>query len=357
MQPTIKDVARLSGVSIGTVDRVLHNRGRVSRESQESVLKAVKELDYHPSQIARALVSRKNPITLGITYPMVDQDFWLEAKTGIDYACSKLEKLGIRLLVDSFPTYSIKDQIASIDKLLQANVDGIILTAVDDSFSEKIDKHIPENIPYATVINDTVGSRRIFFLGPDDFALGRLMAKLVHFYIPSNCNVAILAPNASFTGTQQRISGFLSKVNQDSLDIHIQRVFPVESDDSEEIIYQNMQDAVKTCLKNHSNLNAIYVTNGLIEQAAAALESSGRAGDILMFGHEYTANMKYYIENDIITASLYQKPASEWYQAICMLCEHLTGEREIEKSVYSAECSVIIKETLPFIKFGEIEIF
>lgn len=355
LQPTIKDVARISGVSIGTVDRVLHDRGRVSSKNKEAVFQAVEELNYRPSQIARALVARKNPLILGITYPMVDRDFWQEAQAGIAYAGSKLEAFGVKLIVDSFPVYRIKEQIASIDRLLAQGVNGIVLTAVDDSSSDKIDQHIPVNIPYATVINDTVGSRRTFFVGPDDFALGRLTAKLVSLYVPHKCHVAILSPNASFTGTQQRISGFLSKVNQDGLDVHVQRIVPVDSDDSAAIVYHNIYQSALECMKNHSGLNAIYVTNGLIEQVAAAVEDTGKKGEILLFGHEYTTNMHRYIEEGIIAASLYQKPASEWYKAISMLYEFLTGARTITHPIHSTECSIIMKETLPFIKVKEID--
>ena len=43
----IKDIAELSGVSTGTVDRILHNRGKVSEEAQKKVEKVLKEIDYH----------------------------------------------------------------------------------------------------------------------------------------------------------------------------------------------------------------------------------------------------------------------------------------------------------------------
>lgn len=57
--PTIKDVAFEAGVSIGTVDRVLHNRGKVSENKKKAVLKAIEKLNYKPSDIARALAARK----------------------------------------------------------------------------------------------------------------------------------------------------------------------------------------------------------------------------------------------------------------------------------------------------------
>ena len=48
-QPTIKDVARLSGVSIGTVDRVLHNRGKVSEQNMSAVQNAIERCGLPPS--------------------------------------------------------------------------------------------------------------------------------------------------------------------------------------------------------------------------------------------------------------------------------------------------------------------
>ena len=55
----IKDIARLSGVSVGTVDRVLHDRPNVSKEAREKVEKALKEMDYHPNMYASALAYNK----------------------------------------------------------------------------------------------------------------------------------------------------------------------------------------------------------------------------------------------------------------------------------------------------------
>ncbi len=49
---TIKDIARMAGVSAGTVDRVLHNRGDVSASSGEKVRKVLDEIDYHPNMFA-----------------------------------------------------------------------------------------------------------------------------------------------------------------------------------------------------------------------------------------------------------------------------------------------------------------
>ena len=49
----IKDIAKLAGVSVGTVDRVLHNRGRVSDDALQKVTAVMNQIDYKPNLIAR----------------------------------------------------------------------------------------------------------------------------------------------------------------------------------------------------------------------------------------------------------------------------------------------------------------
>ena len=56
---TINDVAEAAGVGKGTVDRVLHNRGRVSEETRKRVLKCIEELGYKPNTAARMLAKRR----------------------------------------------------------------------------------------------------------------------------------------------------------------------------------------------------------------------------------------------------------------------------------------------------------
>jgi len=57
---TIKDIAEIAGVSVGTVDRVLHNRANVSQFAREKVEKALKNMNYHPNVYASALAYNKS---------------------------------------------------------------------------------------------------------------------------------------------------------------------------------------------------------------------------------------------------------------------------------------------------------
>jgi len=354
-QSTINDVAKAAGVSIGTVDRVLHNRGRVSEKNKAEVLKAVAALDYRPSQIARALATSRSRIRIGITYPNVDNAFWSEIEAGIEQASQQLQPFGVELLVRYTNTYSIRDQLDAIDELIAAEVNGIIFTAVDDNSADSIELHIPPEVPYVTVINSNFSSRRAFHVGPDDFALGALAARLASLYCQPQCDVIVIAPNVDVSGTQQRIAGFVSKVKQEIKSMNIIRVCSVPGA-TEDAICKNVYELTLESISKHPSLNAVYVTNGFFEWAAAAVKDSTRS-NLKVIGHEYTKSLPAYIREGIVAATIYQHPARQWYVAIHALFELLTQKGPAEKSDILIECSIIMKETLPMIKIGELGLF
>ncbi len=351
---TIKDVAIAAGVSAGTVDRVLHDRGRVSEANAKKVLMAIKKLDYTPSQLGSALSTSKNQIKIGITYPQVDSSFWNEIGQGIEKAQQQLKAFGVRLIINVTHSYSLEDQRKALDNLVKEGVQGILLTAADDFSADSIETNIPKHIPYATVINKTMGSRCLFHIGPDDFILGQLAAKLASLHCCSETNVLILSPNVNFTGSQQRIAGFCSKANQELKDINIQRIYPVDGHTDKEI-RQNVYDAALQNIKTIDNLNIIYVTDGFFTPAAAAIKDSNSVGKIICIGHEYSSKLPGYLNEGIMGASIYQHPAQQWTQALKKLYSIIRGDKKIAKATTKVQCSIIMKETLPFIKIGDVD--
>ena len=75
---TIKEIADIAGVSRGTVDRVLNNRGSVSAKTTEKILEIAKALDYKPNKAGLTLAAQKKRLKLGVilfgeTNPFMDK--------------------------------------------------------------------------------------------------------------------------------------------------------------------------------------------------------------------------------------------------------------------------------------------
>src|SRR5690625_4679958 len=85
--PSIKDVAKHAGVSVTTVSRVLNNKGYISQQTRLKVEEAMKELDYYPNQIARALLKNQS-FVLGVIVPDLSHPFFAELINWIEHTAT-----------------------------------------------------------------------------------------------------------------------------------------------------------------------------------------------------------------------------------------------------------------------------
>ena len=87
----IVDIAKMAGVSVGTVDRVIHNRGRVSEENRKKVQTILEMVHYQPNLMARSLASKKQYHFVAITPSFTHGEYWEAISDGIDKAASEME--------------------------------------------------------------------------------------------------------------------------------------------------------------------------------------------------------------------------------------------------------------------------
>ncbi|MFC4303956.1 LacI family DNA-binding transcriptional regulator [Cohnella boryungensis] len=124
---TIKDIARLAGVSPSTVSRVVSNHPRISEETSRKVKRIMDEQGYHPNVMAKSLVS-KTTHTLGILLPrpaeeLFRNDFFGEVLRGI---VTQATRMGYDLLMTT--ATSEQDELGTISRLVRGRrVDGIVL--------------------------------------------------------------------------------------------------------------------------------------------------------------------------------------------------------------------------------------
>lgn len=121
MKTTIHDIARKLNITASTVSRALKDHPRISEETKKSVLKAAKKLNYQPNHIAAALRNGRSNI-IGIIVPTADRSFFSSVIRGIEEIANKS-----RYNVMICQTYdSYEKEVASVEALLNARVDGII---------------------------------------------------------------------------------------------------------------------------------------------------------------------------------------------------------------------------------------
>src|SRR5438128_637812 len=93
----IKDIARLAGVSIGTVDRVLHKRGKTSQEATSKVLSVLQKMDYKPNFIARNLGSNKELRIATLIPHAATDEYWVQCNKGLQDAANDWAHFNVSL--------------------------------------------------------------------------------------------------------------------------------------------------------------------------------------------------------------------------------------------------------------------
>lgn len=123
---TIRDVARLADVSLGTVSKVINKKGRVSAKLTERVLRAMEALDYQPDHVARSLKAKKTH-TVGMVLPDITNAFFTDVIRGIE---SEARLHGYSLILcDSNEDPAIEER--NLNTLLARRVDGVLLAPTD----------------------------------------------------------------------------------------------------------------------------------------------------------------------------------------------------------------------------------
>ncbi len=142
---TMKDIAKLAGVTQPTVSHVINGTASISKEVTDRVNRVIAELNYRPNALAKGLKTNKTNI-IGLIVPDVGNSFYALVARAVE---STLVKLGYAVFL-ACTYYNEASEINYLDNLLQYNVDGIIL-AYQLTNRLSIDKLIRMNKPFVTL--------------------------------------------------------------------------------------------------------------------------------------------------------------------------------------------------------------
>ena len=142
LKVTIKSIAQEAGVSIGTVDRVLHNRGGVNKETQKRILQIAERLDYRPNSISKALACLRNPRTIAVLINSPDYNYFAsEVYRGISTVAEEISDFGIEVVYYFMHSTDEAEQLQWLEKIKNSNISGLILKPVNyPSIRQQIDE-------------------------------------------------------------------------------------------------------------------------------------------------------------------------------------------------------------------------
>ncbi len=317
----IKDIAVLAGVSPGTVDRIIHGRGNVSKKSREAVEKVLSEVNYRPNlHISSISLKKKNKI-LCVTPHFLQGEYWDSIFRGIERALNEFENIVVQHEQLSYNQYDVYDFVRTCERALELEMDAVIIGATFQKetrdFCRKLDE---KEIPYVFVDSNVENTSPLAYFSANHYTCGYLMCKLVSSIMQENSDIGIMQAmrvgNESANSTILRRKGFADYLKENNLDTKIHRIpFSATEPDTNEQLFdeffnQNQKIGGIVVLNSRGNLIANYLNKKNIK-------------NIKLVCIDLTDENTNALKNGYIDFLIGQKPERQGYLAMKFLIEHL----------------------------------
>ncbi|MBL8162714.1 MAG: LacI family DNA-binding transcriptional regulator [Anaerolineae bacterium] len=234
--PTIYDVAKMAGVGVGTVSRILNNSTRVSPETQEKVLDAIRVLGFRRSKVARQLSTGIQHRNIGAIMPFITPPSFVERLRGMQKALNEQDNDFNFILYDVSEPDRQHEQLLTIVE--QSAVDGLLITTLNFTDEER-DLLKQAGIPFVLLSDVCTGDTNC--ISPDNFHGGYLATQ--HLLSLGHQRIAYLGDefpnNYGIPTSELRYKGYLSAL--DDHDISFNSDYVCLGQHGEEIAYQLTQ--------------------------------------------------------------------------------------------------------------------
>ena len=336
----ILDIAQKAGVSIGTVDRVLHQRGEVSDETRDKILEIIREFDYRPNILASSLASKKTITFASLTPWALDKDsFWSKPQEGIDKAVNNLRQFGITLQPFHFKMEDPDSFTREANRLLELKPDGILLAPWGKGeslkFTEILDK---QSIPYVFIDSNLTEANPISFVVQDSVQSGFLAGKLLDYGISPKSNILMIHITKNLQNANhllQRERGFLNYFETVSHKSH--RVIKMEVV-SDELLKAT---SLNTSIAKVNSIDAVFVTNSKVHLIAGLFEAYEIRPKII--GYDLIPKNIELLQQGKIDFLLNQNPENQGYSATNLLFDKVVRKEKVNEANYTA-IDIITKE-------------
>ena len=297
---TIKDVARLAGVSHTTVSLALRNSPSITEETKKKVLAAAKQLNYHPNHLARSLVSGKTYV-IGVVANFFSSTFEMEILKGIEQSIRSTET---EYVINLFATLSKNDQVLT-DICLGKHADGVILLSISPS-PEVVKLYNENKCPMIVIDEQAEGAIEITM----DNYHGAYMAT-EHLISSGRRNLAIVLGDSTREelglSQKERKEGFLQALKDSGLRFNSRNIFYIEDYYVEEgqIVFKRMQ-------RYGSDIDGIFCAAGDIVASGIMQEAKSMhvkiPEDLSIIGYD-----------DIFSSSLVDPPLTSIRQPLFLI--------------------------------------
>lgn len=336
---TLKEIAQMAGTSIGTVDRALHDRGRINPETKEKILKIVEQLDYKPNVMASSL-SKKKKVHIGIIMSAKPEEFCSHLIHGLKDAIDEVSAYGVTTEFIFTDTLSSREQMAAIQKLDASRFDAFLVNAGSKAVGEWIDRMIARGKCVVTFNSDVESCSRLCYVGEDPYSAGLLMGNQITEAVQKVRKVALFLGFKDNYSHTERCRG-------------VKDVIRTANPEAEFLEFEYQDDAetarveAARLLEETPDIQAVFAASGTgvwgIGKAVSELQKDIRPK---VFGYDVSSRLAELMDLNLCQATAFQDPYWQGFYGMKLLSEHLLLKQKITRDKYIIRTKLILKSNV-----------
>jgi LacI family transcriptional regulator len=324
----IHEIARLANVSIGTVDRALHNRKGINANTRQRIIAIAERTGYQPNSAARALSARRRLARIGVCIPLELHYFYDQVRQGVMAETRRNEHLGISL------SYRPVDHLGAgeverVEELISSDIQGLIVVPGDPvKLTPLLNEAEEKGIRVICIATDAASSNRSCVVCVDPEINGRIAGELMGKFVAGGARVGVVTGMLHTEDHLQKVRGFTEIFPKVCKGGRITDVLEGHEDDDETFVKCSQM------LRLDEGLAGIYVSTANCLPVCRAVNALGLNGKTKVIATDLFREMVPYFQKGTIVASIYQRPYAQGQRAVRILIDHLFGKQPVPCNHY-----------------------
>jgi LacI family transcriptional regulator len=329
----IKDIAAMAGVSIGTVDRVIHNRGEVAEKTKLKVEQILKETNYSPNLMAQVLKSKKRFHLVSLLPALSENNsYWKKHPLGMIRAIEELDPFPVTLSQITFDLQSEEDFQNKTSTVLALKPDGVLLAPIFKAESITFCTYLKkENIPFVFIDGYIESTDFLAYIGENIFQSGRVAGQLIDLITPENSDILVVTIARNIQNVHHltnRTEGFLSYFQNSGKNHGKKIILNISAPNSDAV-----KSAIDKALKENPEIASIFITGSRSFLIADYLEQNDLKS-INLVGYDLLDSNVRFLRSGTTRFLIGQRPEEQTYKGIKKLFEYLSLNKLPDKIEY-----------------------
>jgi LacI family transcriptional regulator len=337
---TLRDIAHQAGVSLATVDRVLHNRPGVRPDTVRRVREAIERNSFQP-HVAAAELARGRMRRFAFVMPSGPNLFMQQIQAYLGEMTAWLSARRLAVEIVATDVFDAGVLAASLEALV-GHYEGIAVVALDHpGVRAALNDLVDAGAKVVTLVSDVPSSRRHYYIGIDNIAAGRTAGALVGRLVgPRAGKVAVIAGSQGLRDHAERIFGFSQVLASEFPRLKMLPVLEGRDDDA------RSEQLLTRLLGQHSDVVGLYNVGAGTSGVAKALTESGRDEEIVFVGHDVTVLTRKLLLQGVMDAAISQNPGHEARAAVRVLLALARGEPILSEQE-KIRIDIVMRDNLP----------